>query len=1079
MFLAYNCSDYGSLLNTSTTNFYLHDDLSNDSTDPTEPMNTTSSTGSLEDVDNDGIPGLTLEYGSYNISKPKQYQEWYSDSFGASFGISGDIKITLWQNATSSINVSVMVRVYDYQSTVFYLHDDGTYDFHDSTDWMNETLPSIERNMGKGPPDGGDFDVDGKRPGLTLIGGGYDADEPMSFQEWNTTVLEDDFIFSGDLNISLWTRANNTADMTLNITLFDYNPTDVTYYLHDDASYDANDATDKMDTTAPTRDRDMTLGPLTGGDYDKDGKEGLTLVSGGYIANQPKQYQDWRTAPFAKRLHIGGDLKIVIWSKSPTANQDMTLRLVLYDYDPGAGTYTELGRDDYNSPTWPTAWTKIEFTISDVETVIERYHTILLRGYRTDVNAEDMFLAYDTLSYPASIDIDPKYTRIGYVTYNDDHWPTNWTEINLTIPNVDYTVPKDDMIVIRATRDDNDNELLFVAYDTQTYDSYLKIMAKAVTQIDDAATNTTTLTLAWTTVNFTIPNINYDIVAGHELMLRLDCSIANTEIADSVSVNIGTETGGSFEDTFTDNGVTHDIEEERTTGNRYHFDVEYRFKTPIAVDKMTGIELGINAWWTDSTVTDRPIVQIYNWNTAVWDTTTIVIDASADGTTYIDDTTANSNHISGTVPGSDLYLRVLSGEEVNFEPVDTVYIDYIYVNFIGGDVFIGYNATTNESTLNASGTIFYLHDDGSNDASDPTDFMNTSASTGSTLQDVDNDVSPGLTLVAGWYDAAYPSQYQDWYSEPPFGSTFTISGDVNITIWARANVSDTEVTLRVRIYDYNPQAIIYYYLYDDSAYNVYDTSDWLNRTTPTIERIMYDAEPDGGDYDCDNRRPGLTLESGGYDTTQPTQYQEFNTSTALEDWWIMEDVEVSLWARAEKEVFMNVTGSFFDVCPTDVTFYLHDDGTYNASDANDTMDETAPTIDRNLNVGPPYGGDYDNDTSSGLTVTDSGYDLGDGTSYQDFYTSAFTNDFEFGGDIKIYLWVMASTSGVDMMVSLYDNGTTGEVLLGTATSTEVPTDWTRLEFTITTQLYTIPAGNCMLLMVDRTDTSTGAYLYLA
>ena len=1071
MFLAYNCSDYESLLNTSTTNFYLHDDLSNDATDPTDPMNTTQSTGSLEDVDNDGVPGLTMKYGGYNISKPKQYQEWYTSSFGTSFPISGDIKIRLWQNATNSINVSIMVRVYDYQSTVFYLHDDGTYDFHDSTDWMNETAPSIERNMGKGPPDGGDFDCDGKRPGLTLIGGGYDVDEPMSFQEWNTTVLEDDFIFSGNVSISLWTKANNTANMTVNLTLFDYNPTDITFYLHDDGSYDANDVTEPMNETPPTKDKDMGIGPPNGGDYDNDGNDGLTLMKGGYNVNYPKQYQDWKTTAFAKRTHVSGNITIRIWSKAPTANNAMTLRFILYDYNPATDMVTEIGSDDYASAAWPTGWTKIDFTIAGIDYIIDTYHSILLRVDRTDTTTENLFLAYGTKSYPAFIDFEPYYTFIGYAVNNSVKWSINWTETNFTITNVDYTVPKGDMIVLRATRDDTDPELLFLGYDTLTYNSSMNITAVGIVLIGEN-TNTTTWQNIWTKGNFTVSGLSYTIPANHQLLLRIDCTMSVTETADAdPTMNQGTIDSGSYTDTQTNNGVTQNLK-ERTTGQK-QLDATYTFDTDIPESEIKSIELGVNAWWTylDS---EAVKVSIYNYDNSLWDEKITIVETE-DGTTHTAALTIA--HIRDS--DGQMLVRFAEVDASAAESVDTLYIDYLYIKITGGNTSIAYNSTDYDSNLTLpDSTIYYLHDDGTNNANDPTDIMNTTSSTG-TLQDLDGDGIPGLVLTAGWYDPNYPGRYQEWYSDI-LASGLTINGDVTVGLWVNATEPNKNMSIRVRIYDYNPYAIRYFYLHDDSSYSLYDTSDWMDETAPTTERIMYDAEPNGGDYDCDNRRPGLTLGSGGYNNSQPAQYQEFNTSTAAEDWWIMEDVEVSFWAKAEKEVFMNVTGSLFDVCPTDVLFYLHDDGTYNANDANDTLDENPPMIDRNLNVGPPYGGDYDNDTSPGLTITDSGYDPGDATSYQDFYTTIFTTSFEFGGDIKIYLWVKATAANVNMRVRLYDNGTTGNTLIGTATYTNVPTtDWTKLEFTITTQLYTIPSGNRTLLRIDRTDANADRFLYLA
>lgn len=154
-------------------------------------------------------------------------------------------------------------------------------------------------------------------------------------------------------------------------------------------------------------------------------------------------------------------------------------------------------------------------------------------------------------------------------------------------------------------------------------------------------------------------------------------------------------------------------------------------------------------------------------------------------------------------------------------------------------------------------------------------------------------------------------------------------------------------------------------------------------------------------------------------------------------------------------------------------FYLKDDGTFDATDAQDELTTDAPT-------GTTLQ-DFDADGNDGLTIVAGGYDPSQPSQYQEWIAAqALASDFAVRGG-TLSLWTASSAAdSIILKAELIDwDGSTG-VLIASAqlSSSSWHTTWQEDNFDFGNLNYTVPAGHYIMLRVYREDTSP-AELYVA
>ena len=146
-----------------------------------------------------------------------------------------------------------------------------------------------------------------------------------------------------------------------------------------------------------------------------------------------------------------------------------------------------------------------------------------------------------------------------------------------------------------------------------------------------------------------------------------------TETADGdPTMTEGTISGGSYTDTWSDDGATQDLLEVKVTG-KYYLDCYYDLSTAIDESQISAFEIGVYAWYSCDNP-DSFTVYVWDDGTSSWDSTTITVDATSE-TPYTDTTTMGIEHIRDS--DGNIAIRFDDNDAGNKQ--STLYIDYLYV----------------------------------------------------------------------------------------------------------------------------------------------------------------------------------------------------------------------------------------------------------------------------------------------------------------------------------------------------------------------------------------------------------------
>jgi hypothetical protein len=183
----------------------------------------------------------------------------------------------------------------------------------------------------------------------------------------------------------------------------------VVYRLHDSPTPPVGDTNAQanlpMTVTMPASE------PLWNYDADLDSAAGRTIALGGSGAGESNlaRYQNWR-APAVSGLAqiLNGTITVRLWSGledfGPGAGE---LRIFLRDFNPLAGgTYLEIANATLTQADWQGGsggWVRKTVTLDVSNYILLVGHQLELKVIVGAASSADIWLAYDTVSYPSDV----------------------------------------------------------------------------------------------------------------------------------------------------------------------------------------------------------------------------------------------------------------------------------------------------------------------------------------------------------------------------------------------------------------------------------------------------------------------------------------------------------------------------------------------------------------------------------------------------------------------------------------------------------------------------------------------------
>jgi hypothetical protein len=179
------------------------------------------------------------------------------------------------------------------------------------------------------------------------------------------------------------------------------------FYLHNNPTPSTGDTTSQADLNADTS--YPSASTLYNYDSDRDASAGILLQKGGSGASEANldQYQNWQTAALTQPLDLSGTVRVSFWAAvkdfDTSARGDVTV--YLRDYD--GATYTEIGNVTVTSDPWDVSasgdWIKATASITGLNYTLPIGNQLEIKMIVPSASDDDMWLAFDTISYPSSV----------------------------------------------------------------------------------------------------------------------------------------------------------------------------------------------------------------------------------------------------------------------------------------------------------------------------------------------------------------------------------------------------------------------------------------------------------------------------------------------------------------------------------------------------------------------------------------------------------------------------------------------------------------------------------------------------
>ena len=179
------------------------------------------------------------------------------------------------------------------------------------------------------------------------------------------------------------------------------------FYLHNNPSLPAGDTTSQADLVADAS--YPGAGTLHNYDTDRDALAGLVVLKGGSGASEADltQYQNWQTPALTEPLELTGTVRVTFWAAIKDFNTSLHGDITVYLQDYDGASYTEIGNVTVTSDPWDTlssgTWVKATAAITGLNYTLEIGDQLEIKLVVPATSGDDMWLAYDTVSYPASL----------------------------------------------------------------------------------------------------------------------------------------------------------------------------------------------------------------------------------------------------------------------------------------------------------------------------------------------------------------------------------------------------------------------------------------------------------------------------------------------------------------------------------------------------------------------------------------------------------------------------------------------------------------------------------------------------
>jgi hypothetical protein len=146
-------------------------------------------------------------------------------------------------------------------------------------------------------------------------------------------------------------------------------------------------------------------------DTDRDAFPGLVIARGGAGADETDttKFQAWRTTAFPAAAKLEGKVVVDLWAaiKGFQTGKRGSVAVHLRDFDGIA--YKEVAQATLDGLNWQGAeltWTQRSFTLNVGAYTVQAGHRLELKVVVGSASGDDMWFAYDTLSYQSRIKIN-------------------------------------------------------------------------------------------------------------------------------------------------------------------------------------------------------------------------------------------------------------------------------------------------------------------------------------------------------------------------------------------------------------------------------------------------------------------------------------------------------------------------------------------------------------------------------------------------------------------------------------------------------------------------------------------------
>lgn len=185
-------------------------------------------------------------------------------------------------------------------------------------------------------------------------------------------------------------------------------PDEVTYYLHDDPSPPTGDSTSLP--VLPMAPAEPVATTLHNYDTDLDASPGMVIKNGGdgAVEADPTKFQTWKGPAASTPYTIDGGVSMTLWSAMKDFTPNKAGAIVVFLRDCFNASCTTIGVINYAQPDWQSGssnWHSVDLAITVGTYTMDAGHWLELKIVVPEQSDDDLWFAYDTVSYDAHMHV--------------------------------------------------------------------------------------------------------------------------------------------------------------------------------------------------------------------------------------------------------------------------------------------------------------------------------------------------------------------------------------------------------------------------------------------------------------------------------------------------------------------------------------------------------------------------------------------------------------------------------------------------------------------------------------------------